>query len=396
MNNPISGNRADTRAVVPALTKVLHVITGDLYAGAERVQDLLADGLPAFGYEVSFVCLKHGTFQQQLAAGPRETSTIAMRSRFDVVRTARAIARRARATGSQIIHTHTARGALVGSIAAAMTGLPLAHHVHSPTLRDTTNPLANWINAVVGRGSLLRARAIIPVSNSLAHHVAGQGHPAARICTVHNGVAINTHERKCLAHRGLALGMVALFRPRKGIEVLLQAMAKLITRGQLVHLRAVGAFEDPHYERQILALAEGLGLSPYIEWRGFRRDVVDELSVMDALVLPSLFGEGMPMVILEAMAAGLPIIASSVEGVPEAVRDGQEGYLVQPGDVDALADALARLLCDRVGAQAMGSAARSRQRAMFSDRAMASGTAHIYDRLLGRNRMPTLGEAVAS
>ena len=387
---------ASGRVMSPALTKVLHVITGDLYAGAERVQELLADRLPAFGYEVSFVCLKQGTFQRQLAEGPREASTIAMRSRFDVIRTSAQIARRARATGSRIIHTHTARGVLVGSIAAVMTGLPLAHHVHSPSVRDTTNRWSNWLNAAVERGTLLRARAIIPVSESLAQYVADQGHPAERICTVHNGVAVNPHGRRCETHRGLELGMVALFRPRKGIEVLLQAMAKLIKHGQLVRLRAVGAFESPVYEQQILALAEELGLSAFIEWRGFRRNVADELAVMDALVLPSLFGEGMPMVVLEAMAVGLPIIASRVEGVPEAVRDGQEGYLVPPGDVDALADALARVLCDRARAQSMGSAARSRQRAMFSDRAMASGVSQVYDRLLGRSRAPALPEAAAS
>jgi glycosyltransferase involved in cell wall biosynthesis len=189
--------------------------------------------------------------------------------------------------------------------------------------------------------------------------------------------------------------MVALFRARKGLDVLLWAMAKLNRQGILVRLRAVGDFETEEYRQEILRLVDELGLSDQIEWRGFRSDVGEELRAVDALVLPSLFGEGLPMVVLEAMAAGLPIVASGVEGVPEAVRDGQEGLLVPPGNIDALADALARIASDPADTLAMGRAARNRQRARFSDRAMAEGIGRIYDRILdpvrseARIRAPT-------
>jgi glycosyltransferase involved in cell wall biosynthesis len=266
-----------------------------------------------------------------------------------------------------------------------VSGLPMTHHIHSPAIRDTSNAWANRVNALVERGSLLRAAALIPVSDSLARYLAGQGYPARRICPVPNGVATSELHTNCELHDDLRLAMVALFRPRKGVEVLLRAMALLIRQGQLVRLKAIGGFENADYEQQIHALAERLGVSDYVEWRGFQPDVLQELTSVDALVLPSLFGEGMPMVVLEAMAVGLPIVASAVEGVPEVVREGQEGLLVAPNDVNALADALLRLLHDRLAARSMGHAARRRQRSSYSDRAMASRVSGIYDRLLGRS-----------
>lgn len=386
------GRRVDVRAQT---TKVLHVITGDLYAGAERVQELLAERLPDYGYEASFACLKHGAFEQKLAAGPHENTSIAMRSRVDVLRSARQLVARARETGCRILHTHTARGVVVGSLASVLSGLPLVHHVHSPTVRDTDHRASDWLNACIERVSLLRAGAIIPVSESLARRLLDQGHARARIRTVHNGVAECAHTGIATLHPELRLGMVALFRARKGLDVLLRAMASLARRGIAVRLHAVGDFEHPEYRAQIMALAEELGVSGQIEWRGFRPDVAGELRAIDLLVLPSLYGEGMPMVVLEAMAAGLPIVASRVEGVPEAVRDGQEGLLVAPGDVEALSDALARVADDRPGVRSMGNAARCRQRALFSDRAMAERVSHIYDVLLDRSA-PTAAAGVSA
>ena len=136
------------------------------------------------------------------------------------------------------------------------------------------------------------------------------------------------------------LGAVALFRPRKGIEVLLEALAMLRSRSVNVRLRAVGGFETPAYESTIRQLAERLGLEGAIDWIGFTRSVNRELAKIDLFVLPSLFGEGLPMVVLEAMAAGLPVVASRVEGVPVAVVHRETGLLVEPGSVSQLAKAI--------------------------------------------------------
>jgi glycosyltransferase involved in cell wall biosynthesis len=103
---------------------------------------------------------------------------------------------------------------------------------------------------------------------------------------------------------------------------------------------------------------------------------------MDLFVLPSLFGEGLPMVVLEAMSAGLPVVASAVSGVPEAVRDGVEGLLVEPGNSAALAAAVGRFVSREVSWNKLGSGALLRHAECFSDLRMAADVARVYDSVL--------------
>ena len=118
-------------------------------------------------------------------------------------------------------------------------------------------------------------------------------------------------------------------------------------------------------------------------------------------VLPSLFGEGLPMVILEAMSAGIPVVATRVEGVPEAVRDGQEGLLVKPGDPDDLAQAITRLIGGELDLGQLGANAMRRHGACFSDIRMAAEVAAIYrcvlrQRAVGQCKNKLLGPCQAS
>ncbi len=174
------------------------------------------------------------------------------------------------------------------------------------------------------------------------------------------------------------LGIVALFRPRKGTEVLLESLAALRSWGIDVRLRAVGGFETLAYETAILGLADRLGLRGAIDWVGFTRNVDAELAKIDLFVLPSLFGEGLPMVVLEAMAAGLPIVATRVEGVPEAVVHRKTGLLVDPGSVSQLASAIRQFTSDEIDYAAASRNGRERHAALFSDVAMARNVADVY------------------
>ena len=159
--------------------------------------------------------------------------------------------------------------------------------------------------------------------------------------------------------------------------------AQLRTAGRQVRLRAVGSFETPEYEYQIRSLADRLQLTGAVDWRGFSSNVNAELERMDLFVLPSLFGEGLPMVILEAMAAGTPVIGTWVEGVPEAIRDGIDGVIASPGDPEDLARAISRFMHGQADWQAVRASAHSRQAEQFSDRSMAAGVARVYRDVLG-------------
>ncbi len=370
--------------VQTATVRVLHLINGEHYAGAERVQDLLALRLPDFGFAADFACLKlhrFGVCRQSQAA---ELYDLPMRSRIDLG-PAYKVASLVRRHKYQILHSHTPRAAMIGRVAATLTGVPLVHHVHSPTAVDSTRRWRNRLNTTVERLSLARASGVIAVSRSLGDYARRQGIDPRLIHVVPNGVPVQGPLASRATPRGTwTVASVALFRPRKGLEVLLEALSLARAAGLPVRVRAIGGFETPDYEAHIRREVERLQVGDHIDWTGFTRDVAGELARTDLFVLPSLFGEGLPMVVLEAMAAGVPVIATRVEGIPEAVRDGLDGLIAAPGDPRDLAASIGRYVSGEVDWRTIRASAHRRQAEKFSDRSMAGGVADVYRRVLER------------
>jgi len=452
--------------------RVLHVINGEHYAGAERVQDLLALHLPDSGFEVGFAVLKPGAFLSRRRCRQVPVWELRMRHRLDI-RPAWRLAWLIRRGGYRLLHAHTPRSLLIGRLAAWLAGVPLVYHVHSPAWADSTRWFFNWANAVLERLLLRRADRIICVSQALADQMHRQGLQTAKITVVPNGTPQPTalwkpgvcfqtplvrkeallsegsspgtggltrpeaasgrdaigldqfggtvgmrrgasgasercwrsatetdhrtvrmkegisgaSERAGLDRDGWTLGTVALFRPRKGIEVLLEALALLAERGVPVRLRAVGPFETDFYQAAVQQKAAQLGVADRVQWTGPVENVEAELLQMDIFVLPSLFGEGLPMVLLEAMAVGMPIVASRIPGLEEVIRPGQEGLLVEPGSPHALAQAIAHLMSHPEEAIRLAQQARLRHQQCYSAQAMAAGVGQVYRHLLA-NRFP--------
>jgi glycosyltransferase involved in cell wall biosynthesis len=365
-----------------AAIKVLHLVNGEFYAGAERVQDLLALQLGSRGFAVSFACLKDGTFAARRRAQQAPLYPMPMRSRFDLALCLR-LARLVRAQNFRLLHTHTPRSALLGRVVASLTGLPMIHHVHSPAELDTEQGWRNVRNGLVEKFSLRGASRLIVVSSSLEERLRQRGFDTARICQVPNGVPVSERSRRSYQPgQELTIGMIALYRPRKGVEVLLEAMKRLRDVGVEVRLQAVGPFETPEYKHAVLTLASQLGLEHAINWVGFTSEISAEFKRMQLFVLPSLYGEGMPMVVLEAMAAGLPIVSTRVEGIPQVVRHGIDGLLANPGDSEDLAEAMQRFVSGEVSSELMGDSGWQRQRENFSDVSMAAGVAAVYQQVL--------------
>jgi glycosyltransferase involved in cell wall biosynthesis len=363
--------------------RVLHVVNGEHYSGAERVQDLLAGYLPQCGYEASFACVKPGRFPAARIHRTARLYELPMRSRLDFS-CGRKLAQLVHDEQYAIIHAHTPRSLMVGGQAARIAGVPLVYHVHSPAGRDSTRWLQNRVNVWLERRTAHRASRLIAVSPSVRRYMIEQGFLASHVVCVPNGVPRIDVPPRSKTPLAWTLGMTALFRPRKGIEVLLEALAEVRQRGHNVRLRAIGPFESSAYESEVLGLVGRLDLAHAIDWTGFVTDVASELKKVDVLVLPSLFGEGLPMVVLEAMAAGIPVIASNVEGVPEAIRDGVEGLLVEPGRPAPLVAAIEDLARGAVDYTAMSRAAQLRHSEHFSAEVMAQHVAEVYDAVLGR------------
>ncbi|HEV2972912.1 MAG TPA: glycosyltransferase [Pirellulales bacterium] len=361
--------------------RVLHVVNGEHFAGAERVQDLLALRLPEFGIETSFVCVKPNRFPAaRRSAAP--LYKLPMRGRFDL-RPAWKLARLIRDEHFALLHTHTPRAALVGRIAARLARIPMVHHVHGQTANEVGRRWLSRFSAVVERFSLSEVKAVIAVSESAGRYIAAHGIALERVRVVSNGVPASEHlARRSPPQDHWTLGTIALFRPRKGLEPLLDALAMLRKQGAAVRLRAVGSFQTAAYERSVRNYAERLGIEGAIEWTGFSSDVNGELAKLDLLVFPSLLAEGLPMVVIEAMAAGVPVIGTRVDGVADAIRDGVDGLLCDPGDATSLADAIGRIVRGEANWHSLRTSAWRRQRDVFSDRSMARGMAELYREIL--------------
>ena len=217
---------------VPVETaRVLHIINGEHYAGAERVQDLLGQHLPAFGYEAGFASLKAGRFGDYRSSIETPLYEVEMTRRWDF-RPVPEITRLVREEGYDLLHAHTPRSLLIASLVKRKTGLPLVYHVHSPASADSTNRVSNWVNDRIERWCADSIDQLITVSPTLTGHMSERGHAEEKLQCVVNGTPVLSDDHPGARRRRapigpLVVGMVALFRPRKGTEVMLDALATI-------------------------------------------------------------------------------------------------------------------------------------------------------------------------
>jgi glycosyltransferase involved in cell wall biosynthesis len=175
----------------------------------------------------------------------------------------------------------------------------------------------------------------------------------------------------------LVVGFVGWLLPIKGVNFLIQAMAGVVKNHPKGLLVLVGKGED---ERKLKKQAKNLGLTDKVLFLGWRPDVDEIMGCFDVFVLPSL-NEGMGRVLVEAMAVGLPIVASRVGGIPDLVKDGKNGYLVPPADSAALEGAISDLFQDNAKRKRLGKAGKKMCRP-YSTEAMVEQINNLYARLL--------------
>jgi glycosyltransferase involved in cell wall biosynthesis len=227
----------------------------------------------------------------------------------------------------------------------------------------------------------------------------GQGYDPSRIGIIHNGIDVArfrrpSGDRANVATWGLGLPpgapVVAAFarlNRLKGIEYFLEAAAIVAKPFENVRFLIVGDSISQTYREELEALATRLGIRSRVVFAGFRSDVPELLAGVTVSVLPSL-SEGLSNVVLEAMAAGVPMVATAVGGTPEMIEDDVTGVLVPPKDAYTMAIAIGTLLGDPAKAHAMGEAARRSVTARFSLVATVLRTEELYERLLRRATMP--------
>ena len=232
--------------------------------------------------------------------------------------------------------------------------------------------------------------------NRLTHHVCTVSQAAARVChevegvalhkihVIHSGVPIPAEVQRSNENRlafGIdpetrTIGYVANYRPEKDHETLLRAFARIVARRPSTHLICCG-ITSPEREVTLRGLAADLGIESRVSLLGPSQELAAMYGALDVYVHSSLF-EGFSNSLLEAMAYGLPVVATDAGGNPEAVVDGLTGAIVPRGDADTLADATLALLADEGRRQRYGHAARERVKRHFSMPAMLAAYSAFY------------------
>jgi glycosyltransferase involved in cell wall biosynthesis len=301
-----------------------------------------------------------------------------------------AAARRARAFARwcidrriALVHSTDLPSNIFAMPAAALARIP----VRIANRRDV-NPGLSPLALAAQRVAYGFAHHVVANCKAAARRLQAERVPACRISVVPNGVDLDRSSAAGPRALRRRVVVVANLRPEKGQDVLLDAAAAVLARVPDASFELVGGGPCVHdLQRQ----ASALGISHAVTFSGHCDDVPARLRDADIFVLPSR-SEAFPNALLEAMAAGLPCVASSVGGVPELIDDGRTGLLTPPGSAPALADALLRLMAAPESGNRLGDAARAAVSARYSFERMVASFEQIYTNQLARCGVPASAE----
>lgn len=356
---------------------IVHVLSSYGVGGQERVALDLAIGQRARGYDVSAISLApapDGAIAEEFAAAGIATGRVPKRGGVDptlVPRLARELWRRR----AQIVHTHNPLPLIYGAPAARLVGAAAIHTKHG------ANP-AGRANRLLRRAAAQLASAFVAVSETTAAQArALRDTPLAKLHTIPNGIRLDRYapdtEARAAARVELGLGdawvvgTVGRLDAYKNQALLVAAMAPLLS--SRVRLVIVG---DGDHRDRVAAAVAALPDPRWVVLTGRRMDVPRLVHAFDVFALSSKT-EGLPLVVPEAMAAGLPIVTTAVGGLPDVIEHGRTGLLV-PVEAAALGAALAQLEGDRELARTMGAAARDTALARYSHDRMVDAYLALY------------------
>ncbi len=351
--------------------------------GAENLVVLLGDRLRSAGHDPFIVCHEEGWLTERAASYDLPVWIVPQKPGLDPTWPVR-FAHKLRQERVDLVHSHEFGMNVYASAAALLAGLPLVGTIHG------RHRVAEKRRRVLAYRLLRRCGLeIVAVSRNLAEFLsAGFNLPVEAFHIIHPGIPLDDapevptdreRREKARAELGvppdgpLVVAVGSLF-PVKDHATLLWAATKL------PQLRIAIAGEGGEAEA-LHRLAGELGISARVHLLGLRNDVDRVLRAGDVFCQPSL-SEGLPLAIIEAMAWGLPVVATRVGGVPEVVEEGKTGYLVASGDANALASGIQRVLAEPDAAARLGRAGITRAHAHFSLDKMVSAYLGLYERCL--------------
>lgn len=355
--------------------RIVHIDTEVGYSGGEAQVLLLLEGLRARGYEVALVCRPRSACVHEAEIRAIEYRTTRMRGAADPAAVLR-VARLLRELRADLVHLHTGHANWIGGLAAWWCAMPA---VSTRRMDRCVRPGAR--TRFLYNVLLQRTAAISP---AVRDRLIQGGVPPERVEVIPDAVDPErlrpVHDRQTVRLRlgagsehCVVLAVAALVR-RKGLDLLLDAIYRLATEGMHVPVWIAGRGEER------LALEEQarrLGVAARVSFLGWRDDVADLLHAADIAVLPSR-QEGMGVAALEAMAAGRAVVAADTGGLRHVVVHERTGLLVPPGDPEALAAALRRLIRDPDLRQRLGAQGRQRIAEAFLPEHMVGAYERLY------------------
>lgn len=360
------------------MTRILYVITELDVGGAERALVELATRLDRERYAPEVACLAgEGPLAEPLRERGIPVHCLAARGRWDL----RVLWRlRKLAAGFDLVHSFLYHANMATRIAAMGSGVGAV--VCAARVAERSRPRRRTIECWSHR--LVDVE--VCVSNGVRDYLGAGGFPRDKLRVIPNGVDVDRFgprdpelkESLAIAPDVPLITTIGRLHEQKGISYLLRAVSSMRHSRRACHLLIVG--HGP-LDDELKALAKQFGVADRVTFLGFCDDVPRVLAATDIFVLASLW-EGMPNAVLEAMAAGLPVVATRVEGTVDLIDDGKTGMLVMPRDVPGLATSILRLLDDPARARALGKAAQAHVRAHFPLDAMVRRHEQLYAELL--------------
>jgi glycosyltransferase involved in cell wall biosynthesis len=360
------------------MATVLHTESSSGHGGQEIRTLAEVRWLLGHGWGALIACQPGSPLCAEAAASAIPVEPVRMRSAADIGALLH-LRRLIRDREVSVVHTHSSVDSWLAGLAAKSLGRPIvrSRHVSIPIRRR---------RALVYR----LADCIITSGESVRAIVIAAGIAPERVVTISAGVDSERFHpgvsgRAVRDELGLGdapvVGLVANVRGSKGHNVFLEAARAVLASRPDARFLIVG---DGVGFDEVARRVRAMGLDPSVRLTGFRRDVPQVMAALDVLALPSIRSEAIPQVIPQALAVGTPVVASTVGGSPELIRDGENGRLVPPGDARALADAILALLGEPARARAMARAGQAMVRERYTIDATMARTTAVYQALLDR------------
>jgi len=300
-----------------------------------------------------------------------DVACFSARSNASILLSANRVAEHLRRARADVLHCHLPIAGVVGRLAGRLAGVPVIYTEHN--MQERYNLFTRRLNLSTWR---LQER-VLAVSQDVASSIRTHADSRIPVDVVLNGVDVDRFDRRTVDTTAIrrelgippeapVVGSVAVFRVQKRLHDWLHAARALRERHPASHFILVG---DGPLREELHASAAAVALGDSLHWVGLQQDVRPYLAAMDVYLMSSMF-EGLPIALLEAMSMQCAVVATAVGGIPEVVRDGENGFLVAPGQPDELARVASDLLATPEVANRCAAAARRTVEDHFSVRRM--------------------------